>query len=32
MNVKDNFESKCRPKYFWEPALTTGILLKNVLG
>ena len=29
---KDNFESKCRPKYFWESALLTGMLLKNILG
>ena len=29
---KDNFESKWRPKCFWESALLTGILLKNILG
>ena len=29
---KDNFESKCRSKCFWELALLTGILLKNILG
>ena len=29
---KDNFGSKCRPKCFWESALLTGMLLKNVLG
>ena len=28
---KDNFESKCRPKCFWESALLTGILRKNIL-
>ena len=25
---KDIFEYKCRPKYFWESALLTGVLLK----
>ena len=29
---KDNFESKCRRKCFWESNLLTGNLLKNVLG
>ena len=29
---KDNFESKCIPKCFWESALLTGMLLKNILG
>ena len=29
---KDNFESKCSPKCFWESTLLTGILLKNILG
>ena len=29
---KINFESKCRPRCFWESALTTGMLLKNILG
>ena len=29
---KDNFESKCSPKYFWESASLTGMLLKNILG
>ena len=29
---KDNFESKCRPKSFWEFTFLTGILLKNIFG
>ena len=29
---KYNFESKYRPKCFWESALRTGMLLKNILG
>ena len=28
---KNNSESKCKPKCFWESALLTGMLLKNVL-
>ena len=29
---KDSFESKCRPRWFSESTLLTGILLKNILG
>ena len=29
---KNNFELKYRPKCFWESALLTGILLKQILG
>ena len=29
---KDNFEFKCRPKCFWELALLSGILFKNIRG
>ena len=29
---KDTLKSKCRPKCFWESALLTWILLKNILG
>ena len=30
--TKDNFQSKWRPKCFWESALLTGMVLKNNLG
>ena len=29
--LKENFESKCRPRHFWESALLTGLLLRNIL-
>ena len=32
MSTDNYFESKCRPKCFWESALLTEMLLKNILG